>query len=267
MNSSKITSPWVLLDINNTVYAVSCKSVLSLSQLPEVTPVPKSPLEVRGVIKFRGKVIQLVDTRKILNLTTIPDEIDAFCKMIDQRYQDHLNWIKTLEKTVKDDTEFTLTTDPHKCAFGKWYDSFSSKNTNIMFLSTFKKFDEPHKAIHQIAITAKELIEKGDKQAAIELIESVKNTELKQMLHLFDDIKEAYKESRKETSIVIGENEENCVSLSVDQIVAIEHLNDIDEDLIRESLTKTKYLAGLGKRKNDTVAFLLNDEYIFNKFH
>lgn len=267
MDKSKKTSPWVLLDLNNIIYAVTCESVLSLSQLPTVTSVPTAPREVRGVINFRDKIIQLIDTRKLLNLKTIIKEINEFNDMINQRYQDHLNWVNTLEKTVIEDTEFTLQTDPHKCAFGKWYDSYDSKNTNIMFLSTFAKFDKPHKAIHQIAIKTKELIKNGNKKAAVDLITAVKNTELKQMFHLFDDLKEAYKNSRKEIVVIIGENEEYCIGLSVDNISAIEHLYEIDEELIKESLTNTEYLTGVGKRKDGSVVFLLNDEYILKKFH
>lgn len=267
MKKSKILSPWVLLNINNIIYAISCEYVLSLNQLPEVTPLPTAPPEIRGVINFRGRLIQLIDTRKILNLNSTVNEINGFNNMMDQRYQDHFNWVSTLEKSVLEDSEFTLTTDPHKCAFGKWYDSYNSKNTDIMFLSTFAKFDKPHKAIHQIGITAKELITKGRKKEAIELINSVKETELKQMFHLFDELKEAYKNSRKEIVVVIGKNENNCIGLSVDQITAIEHLYEIDENLIKESITNTEYLAGYGKRKDGSVAFILNEEYIQNKFH
>lgn len=267
LNNSKLTSPWVLLDLNNITYAISCKSVLSLSQLPAVTSLPAVPPEIRGVINFRDKLIQLVDTRKILDLNSIINEINDFNNMMDQRYQDHLNWINTLEKSVIEDTEFTLTTDPHKCAFGKWYDNYDSKSTNIMFLSTFAKFDKPHQAIHQIAITTKGLIAQGKKQEAVDLINSVKETGLKQMLHLFGDLKEAYRDSRKEIVVIIGKNEEYCIGLSIDQITAIEHLYEIDEDLIKESITNTEYLAGYGKRKDGSVAFLLNDEYIINKFH
>lgn len=267
MKNSKIDSPWVLLELNDVIYATSCESVLSLNQLPDSTPLPKAPPEVRGVINFRGRLIELVDTRKLLNLKTITEEVVEFNAMINQRYQDHLNWINTLEATVKSDTEFTLTTDPHKCAFGKWYDSYSSKNTNIMFMSTFAKFDKPHKDIHQIGITAKQLIERGNKQAAIDLVESTKNIELKQMLGLFDDLKEAYNNSRKEIVVVIGENESKCIGLSVDQITAIEHLSDFDENLVKDSMTGTEYLSGIAKRKDGSVVILLNDEFLLAKFH
>lgn len=266
MKNSKLESPWVLLELNDVIYATSCESVLSLNQLPEITPLPKAPNEVRGVINFRGRLIELLDTRRILGTKSITDEIEDFIAMMDQRYQDHMNWLNTLETTVKNDAEFTLTTDPHKCAFGKWYDSYSTKNTNIMFLSIFAKFDKPHKEIHEIAIKAKELIFSGNKQAAIDLIESTRNTKLKEMLCLFDDLKDAYKNSRKEIVVVIGEDESKCIGLSVDQITAIEHLSEFDENLVKDSMTGTEYLSGIAKRKDGSVVIILNEEYLMSKY-
>lgn len=266
MKDSKKVSPWVLLELEDVIYATSCESVLSLNQLSDATPLPKAPSEVRGVINFRGRIIELLDTRKLLGIKSITEEVAEFNAMMEQRYNDHLNWINTLENTVKNDTEFTLTTDPHKCAFGKWYDSYNSKNTNVMFLSTFAKFDKPHKEIHGVAHKAEHLIAAGDRQAAIDLIESTKNTKLKEMLHLFDEIKEAYAESLKEIVVVTGENESKCVGLSVDLITSIEHLTDFDENLVKDSMTGTEYLSGIARRKDGSVVILLNDEYILNKY-
>lgn len=266
MNSSKTSSPWVLLELDGVVYATSCESVLSLNQLPDATPLPKSPPEVRGVINFRGRLIELIDTRRILGIKSITDDIEDFDALMNQRYTDHTNWLNNLENTVKNDTEFTLTTDPHKCAFGKWYDSYISKNTNMMFLSAFAKFDKPHKEIHGIAIKAKELILSGNKQAAIDLIEATRTTKLKEMLGLFDDLKEAYKHSRKEIVVVIGEDESKCIGLSVDQITAIEHLSDFDENLVKDSMTSVEYLSGIAKRKDGSVVILLNDKYLLSKY-
>jgi chemotaxis signal transduction protein len=266
INDLKINSPWVLAEINKVVYAISCESVLSLNQVPPITSLPTAPKEVRGVINFRTKLIQLVDTRILLGIKSIVEEINDFSNMMDQRYKDHTNWIETLEQSILLDTEFTLTTDPHKCAFGKWYDNYKPENSNIMFLSTFAKFDAPHKAIHKIGITAKDLIDAEKKEEATNLIKSVRDTELKQMLHLFEDIKDAYSESRIETIVVLGD-ENNCIGLSVDKITAIEHLFEIDENFIKESITSTEYLSGVAKRKDGMVVLILNDEYILSKYH
>lgn len=267
MNKEKMDLPWILLDVAGLVYAISCKNVLSLNQLSTVTPLPVAPPEIRGVIDFRGHPIQLVDTKKLFNLKSSEEEIKDFSDMMDARLNDHINWLNTLEKCVKDNVDFTLTTDPHKCAFGKWYDGYNdnAKKSNLMFSITFARFDKPHKAIHQIGITAKELIEKNNKKAAIELIEEAKDSGLKQMLHLFDDLKEAYREGKKEIVVVIG-HEDNSMSLSVDEIVAIEHLFEFDQDLIKNTMTNTEYLAGLAKRKNGNSVMLLNDEYLLETF-
>lgn len=265
MQNSKTNSPWVLVDINQVVYAISCNVVLSLNQVPQITPLPKSPQEIRGVIDFRSHTIELLDTRTLLGLSPISQDIQEFFELMEQRYKDHTNWLATLEQTVIEDKEFTLTTDPHKCAFGKWYDNYNFENTNIMFSTAFSRFDAPHKAIHNIAIVAKEFIDKGEKQQAMDLIQSTKDKELKQMLHLFDDIKRAYKDSRKEIVVVIGD-ENQCIGLSVDQIVAIEYLFEIDENLIKDSITSTQYLEGLGKRKDGSAVLLVNDEYILNNY-
>lgn len=267
LKKSRINSPWVLVEIDTVVYAISCEAVLSLSQVPQITPLPKTPKEVRGVIDFRTRQIQLLDTRVLLNLKPVAEEIQDFYDLIDQRHKDHMNWFEALERTVREGLEFTLTTDPHKCAFGKWYDHYKIKNSNIHFLSTFAKFDKPHKAIHEIVIKAKELIDRGQKTDAINLIDSVKNTELKQMLSIFDEIKEAYKDGSKEIVVVIGEDENKCIGLSIDLVTAIEPLFEIDEKFIKESLTDTKYLSGVGKRKNGNVVFLLNDEYLLANYH
>lgn len=40
--------------------------------------------------------------------------------MLAERETDHVNWINELERSVQEKRKFTLTTDPYKCAFGKW---------------------------------------------------------------------------------------------------------------------------------------------------
>ncbi|MDD3437671.1 MAG: chemotaxis protein CheW, partial [Candidatus Gastranaerophilales bacterium] len=115
-------------------------------------------------------------------------------------------------------------------------------------------------------ITARELLNNGKQEEAIQLIEKTKDTELKQMLQLFDDIKIAYKESLRETILVLG-NDNEYMGIAVDKIISIENLFEFDENFIKESLTNTEYLSGVAKNKNDNVILLLNDEYILSKYH
>lgn len=256
--------PWVLVDIAEIIYAIPCYAVLSLEQLSKITPLPNSPVEVRGVVNFRGKIIELIDTRVLLNSKSIDKEIKEFCEMMDCRLQDHLNWINTLQDCILNGKEFTLTTDPHKCAFGKWYDNFKTNDSILTF--ELAKFDKPHKTIHQIGLVAVEMLKNNNTDDAIDLINMTKNVELQQMIHLFTDVKKAYANSRREILVVLGETEQNAISISVDEIVAIEHLFEIDYKLIKESVTDTKYLTGIGKRKDGSAVYLLNDNYILENY-
>lgn len=266
MDNSKLNSPWVLLEIKKIVYAISCEVVLSLSQLPFVTPIPKTPKEVRGVVDFRGRTIELLDSRVMLGLPSVNEEVDEFIKTIEQYHQDYVEWFNALESSVKNSEPFTLTTDPNKCMFGKWYYSYSAESENMIFMSTFAKFDKLHKEIFNSAVKSQDLIRIGKNDDAANLIGLIKKTELKQIFSLFEDIKAAYKDSRKEIMVVIGD-EQKRVGMSVDQITSIESLTEVDEELIKSSVTDTQYLIGYGKRKNGTVAIILNDEYILSKFH
>lgn len=265
MNLTKEQLPWVLIDIAGIIYAIPSEFVISLYQADKITPVPATPSEIRGVINFRGSIIPLIDIRKILNLKPQIEEIEEFYELMDARKTDHMNWLNTLETSVKDRLEFTLTTDPHKCAFGKWYDTYTAKNSNLMFTIAFGRFDEPHKAIHEIAIKVREFISRNDYKGALELIEKTKDKELQQMMHLFEEIKMAFKESKREMILVLGDGEHN-VAIAVDEIVAIEHLKEIDQDLINDTITKTEYILGVGKRKTDYVVLLLNGNHILKTF-
>lgn len=86
------------------------------------------------------------------------------------------------------------------------------------------------------------------------------------MVHLFAETKTAYVNSKREILVVLGENEQHAVSISVDEIIAIEHLFEIDYNLIKDSIANTEYLTGIGKRKDGSMVYLLNDEYLLKTY-
>ncbi len=265
MEEIKEKLPYILLKISDNIYAISCERVVSTSILKEVTPIPKAPKEVRGVIKFREQVIPFVDLRKIFAFKSVEEEIKEFFDLMEARRQDHIYWVNTLENCVKENTKFTLTTDPHACAFGKWYDSYDSKNTNLMFLITFARFNNPHKNVHEIGVKVNHLMLEGKLEEAQKIIDETKDTDFKQMMHLFEDIKEAFKESKREISVILGEGQNN-VCISADEIVSIEHLIPADEDWVGKSIIESKYVEGIFKRDDGTPVFLINDRLFIKSF-
>ncbi len=69
------------------------------------------------MIDFRGQIIELIDIKKILNFKPTKEEIQEFYEIMDARRQDHINWLTNLKILLKNETEFTLTTETAQMCF------------------------------------------------------------------------------------------------------------------------------------------------------
>lgn len=256
---------WVLIESSKNVYALPVNCVFSFFQIDKITPLPKAKAEILGVIKYQGSMIQLIDIKNLFNLKTTAKEIEEFNDLMDARRQDHINWLNTLEDSVFNDKPFTLATDPHKCAFGRWYDSFDPHNGNLMFLTTFARFDKPHQIIHGIAIKAEKLLKENKKEQAIDLINTTKSGELSKMISLFEELKKAFMESKKELAAVIG-NSKNTIALAVDEIVSVEELFDVNDSTLESINIDSGYITSVAKRKSGQVVFILNHEVFLQEY-
>lgn len=215
------TMPWAIAQIKNQHFALASQDVREMLMVPDVAEVPSAPSYVRGVINLRGRVIPLLDLRQRLGWNSLSDETESFCDLMDQREQDHQNWLNELEASVTERQQFTLTTDPHKCAFGKWRDQFHTDNLRMADILT--RFDDPHRRIHGIAIQVGELAQKGDYQQAALEIERTRSTVLAEMLGLFAELRQAMRESLHEIAVVLDDSG-NRIAAVVDSIVAVEKL-------------------------------------------
>ncbi len=135
-------------------------------------------------MRLRDRVIPLVDLRRRLGMPGLDEEREALVTMLAERRADHIRWLEALERSVREGVRFDLATDPHKCAFGRWYDTFRTEDP--AFAHHLEKFDEPHRRIHGIATRCLDLRQRGDEAAAIRLVEDTRNGYLSDMLLLFD---------------------------------------------------------------------------------
>lgn len=164
--------------------------------------------------------------------------------------------------SVSDKREFKLATDPHKCAFGKWYDSFKSEDLLINRL--LSQFEKPHEIIHSIAKTVEEYMVKGEVKKAKELIEDTKSKELSLMIKLFSDIKIAYRHNLSEKIIILKREGDRC-ALAVDKVLSVESVEHIEhkeehKDLLRGKSLRFDYNIG---RLNSGEFIMLLNEYDF----
>jgi purine-binding chemotaxis protein CheW len=179
---------------------------------------------MRGIVDFRGKVLPSIDMRLCLGMQTRLEERTALVKTLADRKQDHLNWLTRLKDAVRGGTEITVETDPHKCAFGRWYDSFTSDSHALT--AYLRRFDQPHKRIHGIAVQARELIEGGQAPAAIALIDRTEETELAKLIGLFDGAEAELEKASVEYLVIVQMGGEAEAAIAVD---AITHFGAVDK--------------------------------------
>lgn len=216
---------YLVFSVNKQLFALPYQKIISVLDNPTATMMPGMDAHTRGVMDFMGKPVTLYDFRKITGILTMNEEIETLDDSLMKRKQDHLNWIAKLKDAVNSGSEITVETNPHKCAFGKWYDSFHTDNLGLS--KYLEKFDAPHKHIHGIATRAKDLIAQGDVGAAMKLIDETENRELAELLRLFDGAKAELKRAHTEYAIVVHADDSMHVALAVDEPKYFGVLNDI----------------------------------------
>lgn len=211
--------PWAVVRLKNQLYAIATQDMREIVRAPEAARVPGAPSYVRGVFDLRGRVMPVVDLRMRLGLGSVLEDTNAFCAMMQQREEDHRKWLAELQASLDQRRPFTLATDPHQCAFGKWYDGHRADNVWIAAL--LKKFDKPHRQIHGVAIEVERLKAEQQYTAAGSLIAGTRDGVLASMLSLFSALRELVREEQRELAVVLS-HEGRLFAATVDAAQSIE---------------------------------------------
>ncbi|MCX6154281.1 MAG: chemotaxis protein CheW [Candidatus Kapabacteria bacterium] len=240
-------------------YLAGIKYAFPIANLLEITILPSNINRIHmnrnyyaGITKLRDSIIPLINLRILLNYKTIDEEADELIEMLKKREQDHKNWVDELDKSTHERREFKLTTDPHLCAFGKWYDAFKTDN---LIVSTFlKKFDSPHKTIHGIGTEVNILKKQNKHSDAITLIDNVKDNELKLMIDLFNRLFVLLKENKRQILLVFEIGNQN-IGYIVDNV---ENVLTIPAENIETNIqgNKLSVIKGIAKMESDTICLL-----------
>lgn len=236
-------------------FAVSHLVVREMIRPPGVVPLPGVGPEVLGLVNLRGAVLGLVDLRKALGQASAVEEMRALQADLDTYEGHHRAWIDELEASVREGREFRLTTDPHACAFGRWYDAFSTEN--VMLQQRLASFDEPHRQIHALACRVGKLVQAGRVPEAQAVIEEGRWGILGTMSSLFREARQAVEQARKEIAIVLSDlgGPVDSLALLVDTVESIESLT-LREDGMRE-VACHPLLGGIATDSKDRLVLVL----------
>ncbi|MCP4567123.1 MAG: methyl-accepting chemotaxis protein [FCB group bacterium] len=119
------------------------------------------------IMLITAVVSGLLGTDKIVGYADQVVGADEIAISLHQREIDHLNWAKAVSDLFLDDhmTELSVQTDPHKCAFGKWYYGEGRKQAEAAIpelKDLLAKVEEPHNRLHQTAVSIGEVFHQVD---------------------------------------------------------------------------------------------------------
>ncbi|WP_312642157.1 chemotaxis protein CheW [Hydrogenoanaerobacterium sp.] len=254
--------PWLIFKLCGEYFTFTSELVSSIMMLPQnIVPMPNSPQYVRGIFDLRGKIIPLIELRRLFGMKSLTEEYQEFADMLEARKQDHLHWVKELERSVKQNEPFTLATDPHQCAFGKWYDNFESDLHTINH--HMRKIDEPHTKLHQTALEVEECKQNCDDCERDECLKKVfgklSDEYVPQIVSLLDEAKELFKIDFHEMVIVL-EKDDQYFGIMADEIVSVEDLEEIGSVDNMGGSSESDFISGVRKSKSVDKSILVIDE-------
>ena len=263
--SSMPDMPLIVFKVGKMTCAVDGASVISIQRMEEFTLTPHTPDEIFGSINFRNQVISILDLRTVFGLPTRIKEYSDFIKMLDQRKQDHIKWVNTLKESVKNNTPFPLATNPHQCAFGKWYDKYSNPNKKIMF--HLDRIRDPHNKLHYAALDVAKIQEKDcseqEKNEQIQnILRQVESEYMATVVGLLDSAKTIFKDIYQTMLIVLDDVEP--IAVAVDEVIAVTNLKEVavgKESLMHGTMVQ-RFLKG---KNDDDIIYHLNHEALFKK--
>ncbi len=102
------------------------------------------------------QALALVNLYKIRKTAENKTFLDSQVEIFTEKYTDHLIWAKNLSEIIidPDNNTVTIQTDPHKCAFGVWYDEGEWKTDFAVYpgiSALLESIDTPHQALHKTA--------------------------------------------------------------------------------------------------------------------
>lgn len=250
--------PWLIFTLSGNAYAVNSKYVNGIEMKPgSVTPLPEAPDIYCGLVERRGEVYPLLNMRKTFHFLTVEDEIAQFKKMMEQRKQDHINWIDTLERCASTGDRFTLATDPHKCAFGMWYDNFIKDNHSAGF--HIKKVEEPHRLLHETAPEVLNAVERGDRDTAARLLKKAREDYVPKVLSVLSESENAFRNTFRETVVVLSDGEQ-MLGLLVDEVLAVDKIEPVTGSGNMNLLLQSRFFEGIARNDKIDLEILIIDE-------
>lgn len=226
----------IIFSVGSNRYALNIENIQRIIQSTELTNIPNSHSFLDGMMSYEDGVIKVLNFRKLIGLIGYDTELRELFKKLKI---DHINWIEELKSSVNSGTEFTKTTNPHKCELGVWLNNFNSYDEKVSL--ALKNLIQNHKLLHEHGAYALEVSE-YDIDKAKEIFNTSISSIYKNTIKDIDDFIDKFDiVANSLQKLIIYEKSNISFAIKVDSIEDIVHIED-SEIMNSEEDTKNEFL-------------------------
>ncbi len=211
----------IVFSVGNNRYALNIENIQRIIQSVELTEIPNAHELIDGMMSYEGKVIKVLNFRKLIALPTYEDELQ---KMFAKLKVAHQNWVDELKRAIYNGTPFTKTTNPRKCELGIWLDGF--KSVDEMITATLNELVNNHKQLHMLGAEALEVYN-SDVDKAKEIVDQKVELKFHQTMSAIDTfIVKLSTVANSLQKLILYEKDEKYFAIKVDAIEDIAHIEE-----------------------------------------
>ncbi|MBK7404544.1 MAG: chemotaxis protein CheW [Phycisphaerales bacterium] len=209
-------TPHLVLELAGRLYLLSTRQIIRMLRfdIDSIIRLPGCAGSYVGVLPDREGMLPAIDGRLSMGLRSFDDQLTDLRALLAAREADHVGWLNELRRCCTTGDEFAKATDPHKCAFGKWYDGLRQNESSMREITCgdpeisyiIDRFDVPHRAIHAIAAQALTHARAGELQEAQAVIDRAWETDLAAMKRLFASLLEGVERRRRQIAVILHGN-------------------------------------------------------------
>lgn len=220
-----VAGSYLTFHLSQAKYALPVDAIQYITTLDAIDPhdVPKGNNGLTQVFSFQGNQISLYQFSALIGSGSQSAECERLIVLLKERRQDHIDWMSALEDSLTHGTEFTKATDPHQCAFGRWYDQYRAHDTELAGI--LSQFDAPHQRIHALASELLKQADDGAREQALSRLDDERHSTLKLLLRLFEQAIARLEEMLKPVVVILRANQ-RTYAIELDSIDQIMEFND-----------------------------------------
>ncbi len=215
---SETTRRWLSFQLHDQGFGIEADRVKKMILAKNIRETTATGRYLRGVVNLDGTTIPVLDVRQRIGMKSRKNELDELIRTLGLYERDHVSWLSELRASIEENRDFSRTSDPSICGFGRWLKQFEPETERIR--AHLSLFAEPHRLLHETAFKVQQHLDSGAIQDALDAVDSAWQSEYAELTDLFKTLKSLLREESSEIVLVAGYHR-GFVGLVVESVMEI----------------------------------------------